>query len=212
MAFEHVSERNVEELDTEMEQENARKIEAALFLSGRAMTLQELITLTDVNPIILKKIISDLQDKYKSSGITITRQENTWKMDVAEDFVSMVNKLATGSSEFTKAEQETLAMIAYKQPIKQSVIIKIRGNKGYDHIKRFVDMNLINKKRMGHTSELSTTERFHEYFSLAKGESIVQANSGEDNEPEPSPEPSPKPTPEPLPENPQPEDVPEPKE
>lgn len=182
MSFEHISERNVEELDTEIEQENARKIEAALFLSGRFMTIQELITLTDVNPILLKKIISDLQDKYKSSGITIVQQENTWKMDVAEDFLSMVNKLATGSSEFSKAEQETLAMIAYKQPIKQSVIIKIRGNKGYDHIKRFVEMNLINKKKAGHTSDLTTTERFHEYFNLTKNESIVQVKNTDDSE------------------------------
>jgi segregation and condensation protein B len=166
MSFEHISEKSVEELDSEIEAGNVRKIEAALFLSGRAMTIAELITLTDVNPIILKKILADVQDKYKDSGINIIQQENTWKMDVAEEFVGMVNKLATGSSEFTKAEQETLAMIAYKTPIKQSVIIKIRGNKAYDHIKKFVDMNLLHKKKIGHTSELTLTDRFYEYFHV----------------------------------------------
>jgi segregation and condensation protein B len=193
MSFEHVSERNVEEIDTEIENENSRKIEAALFLSGRYMTIQELIAVTDVNPIILKKILADLQDKYRDSGITITQQENNWKMDVAEDFLEMVNRLATGTSEFTKAEQETLAMIAYKQPMKQSVVIKIRGNKAYDHIKRFVDMNLVNKKRTGHTSELSLTERFYEYFHVNKSgeggdaiasirESIESNSDGENSE------------------------------
>jgi len=171
---EHISQKSVEELDTEIETRNAKKIEAALFLSGRSMTIQELITLTDVNPILLKKILSDLQDRYKESGINITQQENTWKMDVSEDFVEMINKLATGSSEFTKAEQETLAMIAYKQPIKQSVIVKIRGNKAYDHIKGFVNQGLLNKKRIGHTSELTLTERFYEYFHLTKGEGLEQ--------------------------------------
>ena len=57
-------------------------------------------------------------------------------------------------------------MIAYKQPIKQSVVIKIRGNKAYDHIKKFVEIGLINKKRVGHTSELSLTDKFHEYFHV----------------------------------------------
>jgi segregation and condensation protein B len=179
MASDHLTGRNVEELDLEIETQNARKIEAALFLSGRYMTIQELIALTDINPIILKKILSDLQDKYKDSGVTITQQENTWKMDVAEEFVDMVNKLATGSSEFTRAEQETLAMIAYKQPIKQSVIIKIRGNKAYDHIKRFTESGLLNKKRIGHTSELTLTERFHEYFHV--GTDLKQEDSTEDN-------------------------------
>ncbi|MBU0466566.1 MAG: SMC-Scp complex subunit ScpB [Nanoarchaeota archaeon] len=163
---EHITEKSVEELDTEIEFENLKKIEAALFLAGRFMTIPELITLTDVNPILLKKMLSDLQDKYKDSGINIIQQENSWKMDVSEDHISMVNKLATGSSEFTKAEQETLAIIAYKQPIKQSVIIKIRGNKAYDHIKQFVEMNLLNKKKTGHTAELTLTERFYDYFSL----------------------------------------------
>lgn len=181
MAFEHLSEKNVEELDCEIETGNLRKIEAALFLSGRFMTIPELITLTDVNPILLKKMLADLQDKYKDSGINVIKNENTWKMDIAEDFVDMVNKLATGSSEFAKAEQETLAMIAYKQPIKQSVIVKIRGNKAYDHIKMFVDMHLVNKKRTGHTSELSLTERFYEYFHLTKGEPF--SNLEEENEP-----------------------------
>jgi segregation and condensation protein B len=169
---EELTQRSVEELDEEIETENIRKIEAALFLAGRFMTIQELITLTDVNPILLKKILADLQDKYKNSGISVIQQENLWKMDVAEDFIDMVNKLATGSSEFSKAEQETLAMIAYKQPMKQSVLIKIRGNKGYDHVKRFVDMGLINKKRTGHTSELTLTDKFHSYFHLTNNETL----------------------------------------
>ena len=172
MPQEHISERNIEELDSEIELENSRKIEAALFLSGRFMTIQELIMLTDVNPILIKKILFDLEDEYKDSGISIVKNENSWKMDVSENYTYLINRLATGSSEFSKAEQETLAIIAYKQPIKQSVIIKIRGNKAYDHIKKFVEQGLLHKKRVGHTSELSLTEKFRDYFNLAKGEKL----------------------------------------
>ena len=166
METNHLSKQNVDEIDSEIELENTRKIEAAMFVTGRFMDISELISLTDVNPILLKKILSDLKDKYKSSGISIVQKENLWKMDVNEDFVWMINKLATGNTEFSKAEQETLAMIAYKQPMKQSILIKIRGNKGYDHIKRFTEMGLINKKRMGHTSELTLSESFYEYFHV----------------------------------------------
>lgn len=172
MPADHISGKNIEELDTEIELENLKKIEAALFISGRFMSLQELIAITNVNPILLKKILADLQDKYKNSGITIVHQENSWKMDVAENYLEMVNRLATGSSEFSKAEQETLATIAYKGPIKQSVIIKIRGNKAYDHIKNFAELGLIIKKKMGHTAELSLSDKFYEYFSLNKGDNI----------------------------------------
>jgi len=165
-----LSKKSVEELDSDIEVENGRKIEAALFISGRYLTLQELLTLTDVNPILLRKILSDLKDKYKESGMTIIQRENSWKMDVSPDFTHMINKLATGSSEFTKAEQETLAMIAFKQPMKQSVIVKIRGNKAYEHIKKFVEQGLLNKKKIGHTAEISLTDQFHDYFSVNKNE------------------------------------------
>ena len=138
MVSEHVSEKNIDELDADLEMQSIRKVEAALFVAGRFLSLPELVSLTDLSPILLRKVLSDLQDKYRESGIAVVQKDNQWKMDVAEDFVSLVNKLATGSSEFSRAEQETLAMIAYKQPIKQSVIIKIRGNKAYDHIRRFV--------------------------------------------------------------------------
>lgn len=161
-----LSKESVEEIDDAIEQEHIKRVEAALFISGRYLSLQELVTLTDINPLLLKKILEDLTDKYKNSGIEIVSNNSLWKMDVSVEYASMVNKLATGSSEFSKAEQETLAVIAYKQPIKQSVIIKIRGNKAYDHIKRFVEMGLVNKKRMGHTSELSLTDNFHDYFHV----------------------------------------------
>jgi len=87
-------------------------------------------------------------------------------MDVAPEYAYLVNKLATGNSEFSKAEQETLAIIAYKQPIKQSIVVKIRGNKAYEHIKQFADMGLITKKKMGHTSELNLSEKFFDYFHV----------------------------------------------
>ena len=87
-------------------------------------------------------------------------------MDIAEKHHYLINKLATGSTEFTKAEQETLAIIAYKQPIKQSVIIKIRGNKSYDHIKKFRQLGLVIAKRIGHTLDLSLSEEFYEYFNV----------------------------------------------
>jgi segregation and condensation protein B len=134
------------------------------------MSVQELVVLTDINPLLLKQLLEDLQDIYASKGISVINQNEMWKMDVAPEYATLVNKLATGSSVFTSAEQETLAIIAYKHPMKQSVLIKIRGNKAYDHVKKFVSMGLIVKKRMGHTSELKLSETFYEYFHAPEPE------------------------------------------
>jgi len=159
------------DIDNVREIENLKKIEAALFIAGRWLNMQDLIMLTDINPILLRQLLEKLTEKYSNnSAIEILSKEDMWKMDVKAEHTHMVNKLATGSSEFTKAEQETLAVIAYKQPVKQSVLVKIRGNKAYEHVKKFISLGLIKSKKLGHTLELTLSEEFHDYFHIQKKE------------------------------------------
>jgi segregation and condensation protein B len=162
----------IDEIDEAKEREDLKILEAVFFVSGRFLNMQELISLSDLNPLIIKDLIEKLKEKYDSedSALEIVEKNGLWKMDVKSDYESLVNKLATGSSEFTKAEQETLAIIAFKQPIKQSVIVKIRGNKAYDHIKKFANIGLIKKKKMGHTHELSLSDDFYDYFNISEEE------------------------------------------
>jgi len=180
MASKDITSRTIEEIDEAKERENLKKLEATFFVSGRFLNMPELISLTDLNPIILRELIGKLQEKYdkKESAIEIIHKKSEdgemWKMDVSQEYSSIINKLATGSSEFSRAEQETLAIIAYKQPIKQSVMIKIRGNKAYDHVKKFTELGLIKKKRTGHTHELSLSDDFYDYFN-------VESKDGEDS-------------------------------
>jgi segregation and condensation protein B len=161
-----ISSETIEEIEDQSE--NLKKVEAALFISARYLSLQELVSLTDINPLLLKELLEKLVEKYSSeeSAIEIIKKSETWKMDVKQEYTNMINKLATGSSEFTKAEQETLAVIAYKQPVKQSVIVKIRGNKSYEHIKKFREIGLLKAKKAGHTLELSLSEEFYDYFHI----------------------------------------------
>ena len=49
-----ISSETIKELDENKELENIKKIEAALFLSARYLTLQDLVLLTDINPLMLK--------------------------------------------------------------------------------------------------------------------------------------------------------------
>lgn len=163
-----LSRKTTEELESEQTISNLRKIEAALFLSARFLSLKELVLLTDINPLLIKELLEQLIERYNAdhSAIEIIHKDDLWKMDVKKEYYSMVNTLATGSSEFSKAEQETLAVIAYKQPVKQSVIIKIRGNKAYEHIKKFRETGLLLSKKVGHTFDLQLSDEFFDYFHL----------------------------------------------
>ncbi len=167
--------KTLDEIDEAREKEDLKKLEAVFFVSARFLNMQELISLTDLNPIILEELLEKLQEKYENqdSAIEIIERNKMWKMDVKPEYHNIINKLAGGKSEFSKAEQETLGIIAFKQPIKQSVIIKIRGNKAYDHIKKFVDFGLLKKKKTGHTHELSLSDDFYDYFTF-QGDNLAQ--------------------------------------
>lgn len=158
------------------EKENLKKLEAVFFITGKFLNMQELVSFSDLNPMMIKEIIEKLKEKYNrdDSAIEIVERNGLWKMDIKHEYSVIVDKLATGNSEFTSAEKETLAIIAYKHPIKQSVIIKIRGNKAYEHIKKFFDLGLIKKKRQGHTYEISLSDEFYNYFNASKTDNFLK--------------------------------------
>ena len=176
-----ITSKTVDEIDSEREKQNIRKIEAVLFISGKFLNVQELVMYSDLNPIIIKEVLDKLQEKYEgeNSAIEIVEKNGLWKMDVKKEFEGIINKLATGSSEFSKSEQETLAIIAYKQPMKQSVLIKIRSNKAYEHIKKFSELGLIRKKRLGHTWELSLSDDFYDYFNVSEASDFARKLNSE---------------------------------
>jgi segregation and condensation protein B len=166
-----------DEIESLQEKEDLRLIEAILFISARFLNMAELVSLSDLNPIMIREFLEKLGEKYgngESAMMIVQKEEGNskmWKMDVKPEFSSVVNRIAGGNSEFTKAEQETLAIIAYKNPIKQSVVIKIRGNKAYDHVKKFSDLGLVRKKKEGHTYILELSEDFYDYFNIEKSSS-----------------------------------------
>jgi len=178
-----VSSGTIDEIESERDKENLKKVEAVLFISGRFLNLKELVSLADLNPLILKEVLAKLKEDYekRDSAVQIIEKNGMWKMDVSQDYSGIVNQIATGDSEFSKAEQETLAIIAFKQPIKQSVLIKIRGNKAYDHIKKFADNGLIIKKKSGHTYDLSLNDDFYDYFNISQDDSAIPQDREEEN-------------------------------
>ena len=76
------------EIDENREKEDTKKLEAIFFVSGRFLTMQELITLSDLNPIIIKELLEKLQDRYDSndSAIEIVERSGSWKMDVKREY------------------------------------------------------------------------------------------------------------------------------
>jgi len=149
-------------------------VEAVLFIAGRFLSLNDLVMYTGINPLTLKETLQRLEQKYAANpgALNLVVKGELYKMDIREEFSWLTNKLASGSAEFTKAEQETLAIIAYKQPINQSLVVRIRGNKAYDHVKKLIEVGLIKTRRVSHTLELKLDDAFYNYFGIRAKERL----------------------------------------
>ncbi|MBU0472250.1 MAG: SMC-Scp complex subunit ScpB [Nanoarchaeota archaeon] len=143
------------------------KLEALLFSSGRKMNIEELSRLVHARHEEIQDSLSELKKEYdeKNSSIMIINEGDSWKLTVREQFLSLVQKIVT-ETEISKTVTETLAVIAFKYPIKQSDLIKIRTNKAYDNLKELEGMGYITRQKHGRTYLIKLTQKFFEYFDL----------------------------------------------
>ena len=143
------------------------KLEALLFSSGRKMDIEELSRLSNAKTGDIQKTLEELKKDYenKNSSVMIVNEGDSWKLTVREQFLPLVQKIIT-ETELSKTVVETLAVIAFRYPIKQSDLIKIRTNKSYDHLKELEQMGYITRQKHGRTNLIKLTQKFFEYFDL----------------------------------------------
>src|SRR3989344_4642867 len=145
------------------------KIEALLFSSGKRMSVDEIAKLCNSNIDDVKEALQQLKWDYeeKKSSLMIIEEGNYWKITVKEEHLPLVKSIVT-KTEMSRTLMETLAVIAFKYPIKQSNLIKISTNKAYDHLRELEEMGYITRQKYGRTNLIKLTEKFFEYFSLSE--------------------------------------------
>ena len=144
-----------------------KKIEALLFSSGRRMGIDEISALCKSSHEEAKQALGELKKEYENStsSLMIFDEGDFWKLTVREPFLPLVQKIVT-QTELSKTLMETLAVIAFKYPIKQSDLIKIRTNKAYDHLNELEQMGYITRQKHGRTKLIKLSQKFFDYFNL----------------------------------------------
>jgi segregation and condensation protein B len=142
-------------------------IEAALFAAGRTLSLRELSDLAGLKEEEALVHVEELAADYSSraGGMEIRRVGDGYIMQVRAGLAQRVMPIAP--RELEAPMTRTLAVIAFRQPIRQSELAEIRGNKSYSHVKELEKMGLIASSRQGRTRILTTTKAFAEYFGIS---------------------------------------------
>ena len=73
-------------------------------------------------------------------------------------------------------------MIAYKNPAQQHEIIKIRGNKAYDHIGILKELDFVTSEPSGRSRLLKLTQKFYDYFDVVADQLKAKLKEAEKKE------------------------------
>lgn len=148
-----------------------KTLEAALFIAGRRLSLRELCSISNLDTNSVKSELSALKNEYlaRNSPIEITEEADGFKMELRIDFLNKVKTLAP-QMDMGRALLTTLSYIAYKQPIRQSLLVKKFGNRIYDYVKELEKRGFIHSERSKRSKLLTTTKKLLSYL----GENDIQ--------------------------------------
>ena len=146
--------------------ESERIIEAALFMSSRPLTLQELGKLIGVAaPGFVEQRLKSLQEDYDTIGsaIEITEEGGKYYMRLRQQYVNFVKEFAQ-AAEISRHALRTLAYIAKNDGItKHQLFLKLGGGI-YEDVAELVEKGFVAQKKSGRTKSVSTTAKFKAYF------------------------------------------------
>jgi segregation and condensation protein B len=149
-------------------------IEALLFISGEPVTLAELKNSSEIPEAELKVLLDEMIAEYngRNGGVLIAEIANGYQMVTNPHYAQWIRKFKSSASaaKLSMPALETLAIIAYKQPIIKAELEQIRGVNSDGVIKTLLDRRLIKimgrKEMPGKPLLYGTTREFLQYFGL----------------------------------------------
>ena len=140
-------------------------LEAILFSAGRSLSVIEMSENLGYEEDEIVESIGNLQSTIKrrrGGGLQIVEIGGKWAMEVKPGIADHLPKETR--SELPPKLLKAAALIAYHQPMPQSRLVELLGQRAYDHIRELAQAGLIGRRRDGNTRRLTTTRRFSEMF------------------------------------------------
>ena len=152
-----------------------RVIEAALFAAQEPLSLQELKKLfaDEVETESIRSVIDELQSDWRERAIELIKLASGWRFRVRPQYMVYLERLTPEKApRYSRAVMETLAIIAYRQPVTRGDIEAIRGVSVSSHVMQTLSergwIEVIGHKEVpGRPGLYATTRKFLDDLSLA---------------------------------------------
>ena len=153
-----------------------RIVEGALLAAGQPLTEDKLLGLIEEGErpekADLQAVLQEIADSCAERGFELRQVASGWRFQVPEDLAPWVNRLwEEKAQKYSRATLETLAIIAYRQPITRGDIEEIRGVAVSSHIVKTLSergwIKVVGQRDVpGKPSLYATTKEFLDYFNL----------------------------------------------
>lgn len=131
-------------------EETKAVLEALLFVATEPLSLENLCRIAEVEPADGRELLAELARDYRErhSGLQLTEAADSWQFFTCSEMAPYIERLYRHrvSSGLSRAALETLAIIAYRQPITKAELEIIRGVKVDSPLATLVEKKLVEEK------------------------------------------------------------------
>ena len=142
-------------------------VESVLFSAGHPVSCKEIGIATGLSGQKVHGILRQLMKEYaekKDTAMEIVKAGDKYVMQVKEAFAE--SSMMIAEPELSSDLLKTLSLIAFHQPVKQSNLRRLSGEKIYEHVDILSSLKLIQTKKHRQTEMITLTKHFPEYFGL----------------------------------------------
>lgn len=153
-------------------QEAEQIIEALIFASDESLSAGRLGELLELDPKTIPALVERIQRRYQDGGLMIREVGGGYQIVTKPEFAPWIKKLGRPvvHAPLSQASTETLAIIAYRQPITKAEIEEIRGVRCDSAVNNLLERGLIcelgRKEGPGRPILYGVTEKFLVHFGL----------------------------------------------
>ncbi len=148
-------------------------LEAILFVAGEPVAVADLAQALEVSEMEIMHAVEELQRECERRGVTIHRYGDHLRMETRSEYAPYVERLLQPVQRQTLSQtaMETLAVIAYRQPVTKGEVEQVRGVKCDYSVQSLLHKGLIReagrKEALGRPILYATTDRFLEHFGIS---------------------------------------------
>jgi segregation and condensation protein B len=148
------------------------KLEAMLFVAPEPVTTAQLATALDVAPSVVERGLNELENSLATRGLRLQRHAGRFQLTTAPQLTELIERFLglEATTHLSRAALETLAIVAYQQPVTRPQIDSIRGVNSDSMMKSLLSKGLILESGRadgpGRPILYSTTPEFLQHFGL----------------------------------------------